>query len=240
MNILIIALGRLKEKYLTDAFKEYEKRISAFGRVTLEELEPYVVRTEKRQAIDYSGKPLFNKRCTEKLVAQYDDSKHKLQQALYDSVTEYVKKGFDLATKTKNTSYAFVMVLFQRMMSSSTQAILDAIEKRTNRLEAEKNKALTHENMAQKLLEEDADAQLSLDFEEKVNEQIQNTAAAYETELLELKNLLTEAKHCKANEVDVKFEYLLRRLDELKKSENNRVERSGYYKKIRTNIWIAA
>lgn len=40
MNILIIALGRLKEKYLTDAFKEYEKRISAFGRVTLEELEP--------------------------------------------------------------------------------------------------------------------------------------------------------------------------------------------------------
>lgn len=62
---------------------------------------------------------------------------------------------------------------------------------------------------------------LSLDFEEKINEQIQNTAAAYETELTELKDLLSEAKHCKANEVDVKFEYLLRRLDELKKAENN-------------------
>lgn len=40
MNIKIIALGRLKEKYLTEAFKEYEKRISAFGKLTLEELEP--------------------------------------------------------------------------------------------------------------------------------------------------------------------------------------------------------
>lgn len=188
---------------------------------TLEELEPYVVRTEKRQAIDYTGKPLFNKRRTERLVAEYDNSKHKLQQQLYADVTEYVKRGFDLATKTKNTSYAFVMVLFQRMMSSSTQAILDAIEKRANRLEAEKNQTLTHENIAQKLLEEDADAQLSLDFEEKVNEQIQNTAAAYETELLELKELLNQAKHCRANEVDVKFEYLLRKLDELKKAENN-------------------
>ena len=106
-------------------------------------------------------------------------------------------------------------------MSSSTQAILDAIEKRTSRLEVEKNQTLTHENITQKLLEEDADAQLSLDFEEKVNEEIQNTAAAYETELLELKELLNQAKHCRANEVDVKFEYLLRKLDELKKEENN-------------------
>lgn len=188
---------------------------------TLEELDPYVVRTEKRQAIDYTGKPLFNKRRTERLVAEYDNSKHEFQQQLYADVTEYVKKGFDLATKTKNTSYAFVMTLFQRMMSSSSQAILDAIEKRTNRLEAEKNQTLTHDHIVQKLLEEDSDAQLGLDFEEKVNEQIQNTAAAYETELLELKKLLHQARHCRVNEVDVKFEYLLRRLDELKKSENN-------------------
>ena len=223
-NVLLLSATPHRGK--SDHFRRIMKLLnndafSGEAKPTLEELEPYVVRTEKRQAIDYSGKPLFNKRRTEKLVAQYDDSKHKLQQALYDSVTEYVKKGFDLATKTKNTSYAFVMVLFQRMMSSSTQAIFDAIEKRANRLETEKNLALTHENMAQKILGEDADAQLSLDFEEKINEQIQNTAAAYETELTELKDLLSEAKHCKANEVDVKFEYLLRRLDELKKAENN-------------------
>lgn len=40
MNIQIIALGRLKEKYLTDAVKEYEKRISGFSRFGITELEP--------------------------------------------------------------------------------------------------------------------------------------------------------------------------------------------------------
>lgn len=40
MNIQIIALGRLKEKYLTDAVKEYEKRISAFSKFSITELDP--------------------------------------------------------------------------------------------------------------------------------------------------------------------------------------------------------
>lgn len=223
-NVLLLSATPHRGK--SDHFRRIMKLLnddafSGNSAPTLEELDPYVVRTEKRQAIDYSGKPLFNRRRTERLVAEYDNFRHKLQQELYQAVTDYVKKGFDLATKTKNTSYAFVMVLFQRMMSSSTQAILDAIEKRANRLEAEKKQTLTHEHIVQKLIEEDADAQLSLDFEEKVNEQIQNTAAAFETELLELKDLLSDAKHCILNEIDVKFEYLLKKLNELKKIENN-------------------
>lgn len=223
-NVLLLSATPHRGK--SDHFRRIMKLLNAdafsgAAAPSLDELEPYVVRTEKRQAIDYEGKALFNKRRTERLVAVYDNTRHKAQQQLYEDVTEYVKKGFDLATKTKNTSYAFVMTLFQRMMSSSTQAILDAIEKRADRLEAEKKQNLTHEHIAQKILAEDADAQLALDFEEKINEQIQNTAAAYETELSELKDLLLEAKRCKANEVDVKFEYLLQKLDELKKSEND-------------------
>ena len=40
MNVQIIALGKLKEKYLTDAVKEYEKRISAFAKFSVTELDP--------------------------------------------------------------------------------------------------------------------------------------------------------------------------------------------------------
>ena len=40
MNVKIIALGRLKEKYLTEAFKEYEKRLSGFCKFTIDEIEP--------------------------------------------------------------------------------------------------------------------------------------------------------------------------------------------------------
>lgn len=188
---------------------------------SLNELEPYVVRTEKRQAIDYTGRPLFNKRRTECITCQYDEIKHKNQMQLYEDVTQYVVKGFNLATKTKNSSYAFVMVLFQRMMSSSTQAILDAVQKRAGRLAAEKTDAVSPEHAAEVLLASDADAQLAFDFEAKVSEQIQNTAAAYDTELSELQSLLTEAKHCRANETDVKLKYLLKKLDELKTAESD-------------------
>ena len=40
MNITIIALGKLKEKYLRDAVDEYTKRISAYGKVDIIELNP--------------------------------------------------------------------------------------------------------------------------------------------------------------------------------------------------------
>ena len=40
MNITVIALGKLKEKYLRDAIDEYSKRISAYGRLDIIELNP--------------------------------------------------------------------------------------------------------------------------------------------------------------------------------------------------------
>ena len=40
MNITVICLGKLKEKYLTDAVKEYSKRIGAFGKLDIIELNP--------------------------------------------------------------------------------------------------------------------------------------------------------------------------------------------------------
>ena len=40
MNIIVIALGKLKEKYLADAVKEYSKRLSVYGKVNIIELNP--------------------------------------------------------------------------------------------------------------------------------------------------------------------------------------------------------
>ena len=40
MNITVICLGKLKEKYLTDAINEYSKRISAYGKLDIIELNP--------------------------------------------------------------------------------------------------------------------------------------------------------------------------------------------------------
>lgn len=40
MNITVISLGKLKEKYLRDAIEEYSKRISAYGKLDIIELIP--------------------------------------------------------------------------------------------------------------------------------------------------------------------------------------------------------
>ena len=193
---------------------------SGEGMPLINELEPYVVRTEKRQAIDYNGKKLFNKRNTERVVVPYNSEKHFKQRGLYSAVTEYIINGFNLAQQTKNTSYGFVMVLFQRMMSSSTQAILDSMERRAARLSMEQQ--AVNNRLANIDLEElSTEGEFYPDFEEQVNTVIQETQLGFETELEILKGLINQAKDCIASELDAKLDYLLLRLSSLKKAEGN-------------------
>lgn len=193
---------------------------SGEGMPRIPELEPYVIRTEKRQAIDYNGKPLFSKRKTQKIEVTYDKTKHIKQKRLYEAVTEYVVNGFNLAQQTKNTSYGFVMLLFQRMMSSSTQAILDAMQKRAERLSSER-KDVTKENIIQNIEEYGFEGQMEMDFEQKVFTFIAETQSSYDTELSILQGLIKSAKDCLNTETDAKVEFLLDKLTELKRTEGN-------------------
>lgn len=190
------------------------------GMPTIPELEPYVVRTEKRQAIDYNGKALFNKRHTKKIEVVLHEVNHRKQKALYDAVTEYVVSGFNLAQQTKNTSYGFVMILFQRMMSSSTQAILDAMQKRAERLSGERQE-VNKENIINNMEEFGFEGQMEMDFEQKVFSMVEETQANYDTELSILQGLIRDAKDCINTETDAKVEFLMNKLSELKRIEQN-------------------
>jgi superfamily II DNA or RNA helicase len=190
------------------------------GMPTISELEPYVVRTEKRQAIDYNGKALFNKRITQRIEVKYDAVRHKKQKNLYAAVTDYVVNGFNLAQQTKNNSYGFVMLLFQRMMSSSTQAILDAMQKRAERLSSNQ-KEVNKESVIQSLEDLGYEGQLEMDFEQKIFSLLEEAHANYDTELSILQGLIRDAKDCLNNESDVKVEYLIEKLKELKQDEND-------------------
>jgi len=222
-NILLLSATPHRGK--SDHFRRILQLIDADafageGMPTIPELEPYVVRTEKRQAIDYNGKKLFNKRKTSTVEVAYDPEKHKKQKNLYEAVTEYVINGFNLAQQTKNTSYGFVMLLFQRMMSSSTHAILNAMEKRAARLAGEKGE-INKENILANLNEIGYDGQYELDFEAKVLTLVEETKANYETELVTLQGLIRSAKDCLNTESDAKVDYLLEKLTELKRKEEN-------------------
>ncbi len=104
------------------------------GLPDIEELEPYVIRTEKRFAVDYEGKKLFNERRTHRLDVFLDINTQQKQMGLYDAVTDYVRKGFNSAKKASNPAKGLIMILFQRLVSSSTAAILSAMQGRLERL----------------------------------------------------------------------------------------------------------
>jgi superfamily II DNA or RNA helicase len=190
------------------------------GMPAIPELEPYVVRTEKRQAIDYNGKKLFNKRHTYKIEVSLNPIKHRKQKLLYEEVTNYVVEGFNLAQQTKNNSYGFVMILFQRMMSSSTQAILDAMQKRAARLSGERQE-VNKENIISNMEEFGFEGQLEMDFEQKVFSLVEEAHANYDTELSILQSLIREAKECLDTETDAKVEFLMNKLTDVKRTEQN-------------------
>jgi len=100
--------------------------------VTRTRVAPYIVRTEKRQAIDTQGNPLFRKRTTQLVTVPWGTDLH---AELYSQVTQYVRKGYNLAMREKRNYIGFLMVLMQRLVISSTPAIIQALEKRLAVLE---------------------------------------------------------------------------------------------------------
>ncbi|MCD6526047.1 MAG: DEAD/DEAH box helicase, partial [Desulfuromonas sp.] len=124
----------------TDAFHRLVSLIDAqafpdVGSVTRDRVQPYVIRTEKRQAIDADGKPLFKPRRTELAPVAWED-RHRDQELLYEAVTEYVRQGYNQAMKEKRSYIGFLMILMQRLVVSSTAAISTTLERRLEVLEA--------------------------------------------------------------------------------------------------------
>ena len=89
----------------TDAFHRLVSLIDSqafpdVGSVTRDRVQSYVIRTEKRQAIDADGNPLFKPRRTELAPVAWEE-RHQGQELLYEAVTEYVRQGYKQALDAK-------------------------------------------------------------------------------------------------------------------------------------------
>ena len=181
--------------------------------VSKETVEPYIVRTEKRNAIDSSGDLLFTKRTT--LLKNIDwQKKHEIQKDLYERITDYALNGYNQAKKENRQHLAFLMILMQRLVSSSTRAIKSALEKRLYVLESDKVQTDTE-------LEEDwdeKDGQMQLDeIFEKILNPLNN-----EKETVE--ELLSLTRKCESIGPDVKTEYLLNLLVQIQSDESSKTK----------------
>ena len=186
------------------------------GLPDIDELVPYVIRTEKRLAVDYEGNKLFSERETNRFDVFLDINKHQKQMDLYSAVTSYVIKGFNSAKRTKNNATGLIMILFQRLVSSSTAAILSAMEGRLDRLRYGEDNNI--DNYANEFDNGLVDYDQTVDFEN-----IYHAAGeGFADEETLLCDLIEQAKECMQTEIDAKADALLKKYKELQIEANDK------------------
>jgi hypothetical protein len=181
--------------------------------VKRERLEPYLARTEKRRAIDAEGKPLFKPRRTQLLGVAWNE-RHALQKKLYESVSEYVQLGYNQALREKKVYLGFLLLLMQRLVTSSTNAIRATLQRRLEILHA------TDEQMAlfPSSLEEEW---VDMDGQEQVDALLKLRIKALGNEKREVEVLLELARHAESAGPDAKAETLLDQIYTLQSNEDD-------------------
>ena len=202
----------------TDAFHRLVSLIDAqefpdISSVTRERVQPHVIRTEKRRAIDADGKPLFKPRRTQLGPVSWEE-RHRNQQLLYEAVTEYVREGYNQAMREKRSYIGFLMILMQRLVVSSTSAIRTTLERRLEALAAPQEQLTLFPLTSE---EEWAD----LDGQEQIDVLLRTRLKALKNERAEVKLLLEAAARCEQIGPDAKAEALLDWLYRLQSEESD-------------------
>ncbi|MCH8876806.1 MAG: DEAD/DEAH box helicase [Chloroflexi bacterium] len=181
--------------------------------VTRDRVKPFVIRNEKRSVVDQNGQPLFKPRRTE-LVPVVWEQRHVEQRLLYDAVTDYVREGYNQAVIEKRTHVAFLMLLFQRLVASSTRAIRTSLERRLEALLAPQEQLPLFPMMSE---EDWAD----LDGQEQIETLLTSRLRALKNEQEEVRLLIEAAARCEARGADAKAEALLSWIYQLQAEEGD-------------------
>jgi superfamily II DNA or RNA helicase len=212
------AFHRLMSLLDEDAFPDMDS-------VSRERVTPYVIRTEKRKAIDADGKPLFKPRRTQMAPVAWE-SRHQLQQILYESVTDYVREGYNQALREKKRHIGFLMILMQRLVVSSTRAIRTTLERRLAALKEGEQQASLRLGELENGTEgsespDDEMAELyDMDGQELLDELLKFHVSALQSEGSHVETLLDAAVRCEQAGPDAKAEALIEWVYELQAEEN--------------------
>ncbi|RID89026.1 helicase [Peribacillus asahii] len=177
-----------------------------------EKSNPFIIRRLKENLKNFDGTPIFPKRTTKTI--QYHLTDEELD--LYDAVTNYVKEHFNRAMNNGNNSTAFAMMLLQRRLSSSIEAIHLSLQRRYKRLRKLYQQTEMERNKYMKLIEKMNVAE----YDEETNEQqelmeqrLEQAVDLIDTEelekeLKELKRLLAKTTHLQTYAIERKYQEL--------------------------------
>lgn len=183
------------------------------GSITHDRVQPYVIRTEKRQAIDAQGNPLFKPRITELIPIPWS-SRHRDHRLLYEAVTDYVREGYNQAMRENRHHIGFLMVLMQRLVASSTRAIAATLERRLDVL----NEPDQQLSLFPAITDEEWH---DLDGESQLMALLQTRLSAMQNERDEVQLLLDLAARCQRQAPDPKAEALLEWIYRLQAEESD-------------------
>ncbi|MEH2096651.1 DEAD/DEAH box helicase [Nostoc sp.] len=181
--------------------------------VTRERVQPYVIRTEKRRAINAQGEPLFKPRQTQLIPVSWS-VKHRQHRQLYEAVTDYVREGYNQALKQKKSYVGFLMILMQRLVTSSTHAIRTTLERRLEVLREPEEQLTLFPMFA-------AEEWSEMDGQEQVDSLLTTRLKAFKNEKAEVELLLEAAKLTEAAGADPKAEELLDWIYRLQQEESD-------------------
>lgn len=182
--------------------------------VRKEQVTPFVIRTEKRQAIDAEGKPLFTERRTQLVTVPWRDQ-HRGQRELYDAVSEYVRWGYKKAINEKRNYIGFLMVLMQRLVTSSTRAIRSALERRLAAIQGE---AIA---LSTPVEQEINDEWWGMNGQEQVDVLLGQQIGQLDDEQAQVMYLLGLARRCEGTKPDARAEALLDCIYRLQQEERD-------------------
>ena len=214
----LLLLSATPHQGKTDAFHRLVSLVDedAFpdpGSISSERVQPFVIRTEKRRAIDAEGQPLFKPRST-LLVSVAWEERHTAQRTLYEAATLYVREGYNQAMREKKSYIGFLMILMQRLVTSSTRAIRTTLERRLDALAAPGEQLPLPTDLSD-------EEWVELDGQEQIDTLLTTRLEALKNEHAEVKLLLETAKRTEKAGVDAKAEALLDWLYRLQQEEGD-------------------
>ena len=181
---------------------------------------PIMLRRLKEDMTDFAGQRLFPARFVHTPAFNLTS----LERRLYQRVSTYVSRHFQIAWRSKKRNIGLAMTVLQRRLASSSYAIARSLEKRLKRLQALKEDVLKLDHELLELTEdelEDLPEQERWNIENELAERLTlaKNLPDLEREIRELKALSEEAALLASFDQDRKLEKLFEILASLPKDE---------------------
>ena len=108
---------------------------NAFTRLPDKEKSKHLLRRMKEEMVTFDGKPIYPPRQSQTIAYPLKQGEIS-EQSLYDAVTAYCEKYFDLAGQYNRSAAKMAMMVLQRRLASSTFALLQSLIRRAEKLQA--------------------------------------------------------------------------------------------------------